>query len=73
MSAAAVERVDPFPYGEGWMTSNARDLCRIMCALGGCDAAELLDRIVKHAGASDHTVNTATVEHVLSDWCEEER
>lgn len=61
---AEITETLPRDFGEGWMTNNARDLCKIAVALGGFDARELALRIAKAPSRGDR-VNAATVENVL--------
>lgn len=54
----------PHDFGDGWMTNNARDLCKIAVTLGGFEADELALRLAKAPSRGDR-INMATVENVL--------
>ena len=56
----------PHEWGDGWMTQNARDLCKLMVAFGGYEREELTLTIFKLHGRKTTMVNSATVERALS-------
>ena len=53
-------------FGEGWMTTSARDLAKIAVALAGFDGAELAKRLAK-VKSRGCRLNAATVERVLGE------
>jgi hypothetical protein len=63
----------PDDFGEGWMSNNARDLCKIATVWGGFERAELVRRIVLRPRDHERRVNTHTVEAVLRDMLDEQR
>ena len=65
----------PKDFGDGWMSNNAADLCKIAVMFGGFDREELVRRIVKRIGErrlKGEKVNVTTVEAVMSEMYDEE-
>jgi hypothetical protein len=57
--------IPPKTFGEGWLTKNAADLCKIAIAFGGFEAGEIVLAVTKIQGKRKALANTATVEKAL--------
>jgi len=58
--------IPPQTFGDGWLTKNAADLCKIAIAFGGFDGAEIVWAITKIQGRTNAAkANMATVEKAL--------
>ena len=55
----------PQDFGDGWMTTSARDLAKIAVAIAGFDASDLARRLafVRSRGR----INAGTVERILGE------
>lgn len=51
-------------FGDGWMTKNASDLCKIMVAFGNADAQDLV-KTISFLHKRNCLVNQRTVEKAL--------
>lgn len=56
-------------FGDGWMSSSARDMIRI-AGFAGFDVAQLKLRVAKSSNPN-RSVNTATVERVMAELATE--
>lgn len=54
----------PRSFGDGWMTSSARDLAKIAVCLAGFDGKELARRLAR-VRMRGSRINAATVDRVL--------
>jgi predicted lipid-binding transport protein (Tim44 family) len=67
MSTPKFESLAPAPksFGDGWMTVQAQDMCKIAIAYAGFDPAEIVRTVAKLQGKRDAKANLATVEKAL--------
>jgi hypothetical protein len=56
----------PADFGDGWLTSSARDLVKIAVCLAGFDAQDLANRLARTKSRGQR-LNAATVERVLAE------
>ena len=57
--------VPPKNFGEGWLSNNAADLCKVAIAFGGFTPAEIVLTVHKLQRDKSAKANTATVERAL--------
>jgi len=57
--------VPPKSFGDGWLTNNAADLCRVAIAFGGFEPGEIVLAVTKLQRDKAAKANCATVEKVL--------
>jgi hypothetical protein len=57
--------IPPKTFGDGWLTANAADLCKIAIAFGGFEPGEIVLAVTRIQGKRDAKANTATVEKAL--------
>lgn len=57
--------IPPKNFGDGWLTRNAAELCKIAIAFGGFEPSEIVLTVTKIQGKRDAKANTATVEKAL--------
>ena len=57
--------IPPKNFGEGWMSNNAADLCKVAIAFGGFEPDEIVLAVHKLQRDKSTKANTATVERAL--------
>jgi hypothetical protein len=57
--------IPPLTFGDGWMSGNASDLCKVAIAFGGFEPAEIVLAVHKLQRDKSAKANTATVEKAL--------
>lgn len=58
-------------FGDGWLSGNAADLCKVAIAFGGFEPGEIVLAITKIQRDKGAKANTATVERALQMIFEE--
>src|SRR5271166_2638804 len=57
--------IPPLTFGEGWMSGNAADLCKVAIAFGGFEPAEIVLAVHRLQRDKSAKANSATVEKAL--------
>jgi hypothetical protein len=63
--------IPPLTFGDGWLSGNAADLCKVAIAFGGFEPGEIVLAVTKLQRDKGAKANTATVEKALQMIFEE--